>query len=145
MATVAERPFYTERWLREMRRREATFADAAVRPNRAVLRDMLYELFQAAGLTGMRYTVMAMLLDGYSLDEIGAATGTSRPSVHRVKSSALQSIRDYLNATTDVVLVPEMITDLLGNRGVEIIQHCKQGREACAADGICKFRYQQVG
>jgi DNA-binding CsgD family transcriptional regulator len=128
-----------------MGRREQAFLAPVVSPNRAVLRDMLYELFQAAGLLGLQYTVMAMLLDGYSLDEIGRTVGKSETTVHRAKQNALRAIKRHLAATTDVVLMPDIVADLF-SRGhlVETIRHCKPGREACSGDGICKFRHYEA-
>jgi len=143
---LGEYPFHTERWLREMRRREER--SGRVPPPAASLSsrvtELLDELLAQAPLTPRQRTVLVLSREGLRLHEIAAHLRRPLSTVARWRQKALAVVRRHLRTTAVVGSgggVAQVYREETRRTAYEPERHCAAGREACRRDGCCRYRW----
>lgn len=89
-----EYPFYTERWLRELRRRERSGVEYMPARGGGRLEARLGGMVVDAQLTRRQRQVIRWVVRGISQREIARMLGISESQVCRVKQAAIRRMRD---------------------------------------------------
>lgn len=144
----SEYPYYTERWLREMQRREESASLASVPAEAAVpaeLSLLLDALLAGTLLPQAQRVTVTLYRAGLSLREIAERTGCSLTTAHRRLRRGLDRLRAAATAVMEVRQSPGLIAHVYRletrNRDYAPEQHCAPGREACRHDGLCRYRW----
>lgn len=144
----SEYPFYTERWLREMQRREEKTGltpQPAPPAAPAELSLLLDGLLAGALLPQAQRVTIALYRAGLSLREIAERTGRSPATAHRRLRRGLARLRAAAAAVMEVRqnggLTAHVYHLETRNTEYEPERHCLPGREACRHDGLCRYRW----
>jgi DNA-directed RNA polymerase specialized sigma24 family protein len=143
----SEYPYYTERWLREMQRREES-ASLAPAPGEAVSSELsllLDALLAGTLLPQSQRVTVTLYRAGLSLRAIAARTGCCPTTAHRRLRRGLDRLRAAATAVMEVRQSPGLIAHVYRletrNRDYAPERHCAPGREACRHDGLCRYRW----
>lgn len=141
-----EYPYYSERWLREMRRREEQGGREVGRGDeQAEAAELLAYLLRHAPLQPQHRQVLMLRAEGLNLAEISRALNRPHTTVTRWQRQGLQAIRGALPELMEQRPVEQMIHETFVeqtklSRALPE-RHCRPGFEACRHDGKCKFRW----
>lgn len=141
-----EYPYYSERWLREMRRREEQGGREVGRSSDSGLpAELLDYLLRRAPLQPHQRQVLLLRAEGLSLTAIARELNRPHTTVSRWQRQGLQVIRRscqmLLDQRPSAQLIREAFIEQTQLTRALPEKHCRPGYEACRYDGRCKFRW----
>lgn len=141
-------PFYTERWLREMRRREERSGrvppplDAPREPDSGPLLD---GLLAQAPLTPQQRAVLGLCREGLTLREIAGRLQRPLSTVGRWRVQGVAVLRRQVERGQAIPASSAAIAQTFREQSTIAMyqpeRHCTPGREACREDGCCRYRW----
>lgn len=141
-----EYPYYSERWLREMRRREEQGGrEVGEGDDSGLAAEGLDYLLRHAPLQPQQRQVLLLRAQGLSLTAIARELNRPHTTVSRWQRQGLQVLRRSCQMLLDqrppAQLIREAFVEQTRVTRALPEKHCRPGYEACRLDGRCKFRW----
>jgi len=141
-------PFYTQRWLCEMRRREEELETETTDPqtwDRQTIATLLDFIIRESPLTDAQRRLLELKRQGLNAAQIARLSHQPETTIRRRLGGALTAARRHRESAPAAGNDPALIRLTYLEQTKCSIQrrerHCRPGREACRTDGLCKRRW----